>query len=382
MKIEPLNINKSLPIKGDNSTYYSQLQHPNDGLKTELQEILSESPSQENNEKIQSIVTLLLSEFTSSLENEYFYSDNSKKSIQFNWNKFVEWCSVNSERFLPSSVITFERFLIQKSKTSKANSLQIFIWAVNSVHEAAGLPSPTKSARIRQLLKGIKKQKSRTGEVISQVAAFKEVHLDKVIELWSESNKLADVRNLALLCFSYETLLRESELARIKFSDLSFSSDGRAILTIPFTKTNHSGLADKVMLSRECINILKNYINKLNSPMSGVIFRPILKSNKVKWHNNLNEYEQQKPLSGYSIDKIFQKALVDIKQFDPFIVHNIERWSGHSARVGACQDLLAKGHSHIAAQQSGRWSSIEMVYRYGRDILAEDGAMIKSRWDR
>ena len=382
MKLENINNNSLTVTQLENLSYAQHLQDPEQVLKDELLQILKQKPTAESNIRIEEIVSQLLKEFELKLKSDNFLSANSIKTICFNWNKFVNWCEKKSLRYLPASVQVFEQFLSELSQHSKTNSLQVYIWAVNSIHNATGLPSPTSSPKIKQLLKGIKKRKARNGEVISQVSPFKEIHLTKLIELWSNTPRLVDLRNLCLLCFAYETLLRESELSRVKFNDLSFRDDGRAVLTIPFTKTNHSGLADKVMLSRECINLLKNLITRSAMPLNGLIFRPVLKSNKIKWIDSPLEYATQSPLTGYTVDKIFQLALLELQSKDPFLVHGIERWSGHSARVGACQDLLAKGHSHIAAQQSGRWSSVEMVYRYGRDILAEEGAMIKSRWEK
>ena len=382
MKIEKVHRKITTFSNVDEHSYFEQLQHPEEKLRAELDQLLNSKPSLNNSHRINVIVDELLNCFDESISDDSLLSINSIKSIKFNWNKFVQWCLAKSVRYLPASITTFELFIKEQSQFCKSSTLQVFVWAVNTIHDAAGLPSPTKNSSIKNLLKGVKKRKARNGEVISQVSPFKEVHLDTLITLWGDSNLLIETRNLTLLCFAYETLLRESELARIQFKDITFRADGRAVLTIPYTKTNHSGLADKVMLSKQSVNLLKKYIEQLSMPMEGLVFRPILKSNKVRWHNNAIEYNRQKPLTGFTVDKIFQLGLITIKQNEPFTVHNIEKWSGHSARVGACQDLLAKGHSHIAAQQSGRWSSIEMVYRYGRDILAEDGAMIKSRWDK
>ncbi|MFW1480464.1 tyrosine-type recombinase/integrase, partial [Vibrio parahaemolyticus] len=57
----------------------------------------------------------------------------------------------------------------------------------------------------------------------------------------------------------------------------------------------------------------------------------------------------------------------------------VKPFTAHSARVGAAQDLLRKGYNTLQIQQSGRWSSGTMVARYGRAILARDGAMAHSR---
>ena len=47
-----------------------------------------------------------------------------------------------------------------------------------------------------------------------------------------------------------------------------------------------------------------------------------------------------------------------------------EGLSGHSARVGAAQDMIASGIELPAILQAGRWRSTVMVNRYGERLLA------------
>ena len=44
--------------------------------------------------------------------------------------------------------------------------------------------------------------------------------------------------------------------------------------------------------------------------------------------------------------------------------------SGHSARVGAAQDMVAAGIELPAILHAGRWKSTAMVNRYGERLLA------------
>ena len=48
--------------------------------------------------------------------------------------------------------------------------------------------------------------------------------------------------------------------------------------------------------------------------------------------------------------------------------------SGHSARVGAAQDMIAAGIELPAILQAGRWKTAAMVSRYGERLLAGRGA--------
>jgi Phage integrase family len=55
-----------------------------------------------------------------------------------------------------------------------------------------------------------------------------------------------------------------------------------------------------------------------------------------------------------------------------------ERISGHSARVGAAQDLLALNMDLPSVMQAGRWTDTRMPMRYGEKVLAGRGAMARA----
>jgi hypothetical protein len=55
-----------------------------------------------------------------------------------------------------------------------------------------------------------------------------------------------------------------------------------------------------------------------------------------------------------------------------------ERVSGHSARVGAAQDLLALNIDVASVMQAGRWKDTRMPMRYAEKVLASRGAMARA----
>lgn len=58
------------------------------------------------------------------------------------------------------------------------------------------------------------------------------------------------------------------------------------------------------------------------------------------------------------------------------------RWSGHSPRVGASQDLMRYGFSLLETMHAGRWSRPETVSRYVRGIAMGYGGMARMQDDR
>ncbi len=51
------------------------------------------------------------------------------------------------------------------------------------------------------------------------------------------------------------------------------------------------------------------------------------------------------------------------------------KYSSHSLRIGAAQDLLAAGKSLPGIMQAGRWKTPQMVLRYVRKLLASRNVM-------
>lgn len=337
-------------------------------LQNELRSLLESDIELAQPERMNELISLLLRDFEDSGNN---FKSNTLRSLNQNWAHFCSWCQDRQFVAIPCSVDQFQQYIVEHKTSVKLSTLKTYSWAVQTMHLASGLPSPTEPIKIKKLLQKIESQKLGEGEYVRQASAFNETHLSVLHETFSTSSRLIELRDLALITVAYESMLRESELTRATFEQLTFHRDGRGILLIPITKSRHSGEPDKVILSLECLAVIDAYVELAGIERSGFIFRRVHKSNKIGHQTN--------PLSGFAIDNIFAKAFTVVARISPQWVRGKQPWSGHSARVGACQDLLAAGYSPLEVQVSGRWSSPTMVYRYGRDILAEDGAMAKFR---
>lgn len=319
---------------------------------------------------VKQLISRLLADFAN---NDSALSDNTLKTLFIYWNVFEQWCDDHQHVSLPASATTFIAYINDKKSLVKMNTLSQYRWAVSKIHLAAGLPSPCHTQKVMDIVGGIRKQKARASELVTQASPLRSIHIDELIGLWGNNHSAIECRNLAIMITAYETMMRESELARIELSHLTFHTDGRATLLIPFTKTNLSGDPDVVMLSRQCVAVIERYLgHHVNS--SEYLFKKMTK--------NGNPAVQHSAISRFTIDRVFKLAYDTfcLKRTD--MIRGLTVWSGHSARVGACQDLLSAGFSVLEVQQAGRWSSSEMVYRYGRNILAKESAMAKARWNK
>ena len=301
------------------------------------------------------------------------------------WEVFVSWCIQHNQPSLPTTPKILEDFFKQAAETKHRQTLGVYRWAIGRMHRISGCPDPFLDEFLKDTLAGISRMKVSAGEQIAQATPFNGHHLDQLIELWGGHKQLVCRRDLALLTVAYETLLRETELCNIRIQDLKINrARGTATLTIPVTKTNHSGKPDTAHLSNECVSLLLEYADmagfSLRGKDKGYVFRGVSKHNtsiqpKV---DPLTKAVLHTPLTRHTVIGIFEKAFYALNMQD----EEDKPWSGHSARVGGAQDLLLAGYSIPAIQQAGRWKSEIMVYRYCRDILAEQGAMAQHRSHR
>lgn len=74
------------------------------------------------------------------------------------------------------------------------------------------------------------------------------------------------------------------------------------------------------------------------------------------------EIDTTRPLAVREVSRIFARAGIKAGADG--------RLSGHSARVGAAQDMVSAGMDLAAVMQQGRWKSSQMVSKYAENILA------------
>lgn len=336
--------------------------------------------SNEQYQKIQDAIHHLLREFN---KREERYAKNSLSQLYSNWSRFEKWCHEHEHHPLPAAAETIELFFEDKVDDLHRNSNRSYAWAISKIHRISGCPDPFLDEIVRDKMAGIFRRKVEAGERIVQASAFREKHLDKITELWRHSPSLRYRRDLALLTVAYETLLRASEIANIRFGHLEYPGDGTALLTIPITKSNHSGEPDTVVFSPEAVDIIHEYVELAgldDTDEQAFLFVGVSRHNtpyrpKLIDPAHPESGKKHKKMTSWTIEQIFNKAWEALNLGKV----GIATFTGHSARVGACQDLLTDGYTILQVQQAGRWSTPAMVMRYGRGILAKDGAMAQKR---
>ena len=172
--------------------------------------------------------------------------------------------------------------------------------------------------------------------------------------LEAAGDRLIDDRNRALLAVAYDAMLRRAELAALEVSDLFVEMSGDATLLVRRSKTDTEGRGEMVYLACDTVRLVRVWLER-SGITDGRLFRSVHKC------GTLGER-----LDPSQVPRIFKGMACRAELPDALV----EGLSGHSARVGAAQDMIAAGIELPAILQAGRWKTTSMVNRYGERLLA------------
>jgi integrase/recombinase XerD len=145
-------------------------------------------------------------------------------------------------------------------------------------------------------------------------------------------------------------MCRRDELVSLLAEDISASSHGSASILIGRSKTDETGEGAAPYLSPLTMQLVSVWL-KESGIKKGPIFVRVLGP------------------SGVGTSLTPQNVMTILRKVGQWIGLDKEEWekiSGHSARVGAAQDLLALNMDLPSVMQAGRWTDTRMPMRYGR----------------
>ena len=155
---------------------------------------------------------------------------------------------------------------------------------------------------------------------------------------------------------AYDTLLRRTELVSLQVPDLLEEMGGEATLLVRRGKTDGEGKGEIAWVGPDSLRLVRVWFDSrrrlggiavpLGRQGAGGVGRPLCLRDRVS--------------------RIL-KAMARAAGLPETVVDGL---SGHSARVGAAQDMIAAGIELPAILHAGRWKSTSMVNRYGERLLA------------
>ena len=259
---------------------------------------------------------------------------------------------------MPAAAKTVREFVFEcLSNQKKPATIRRYVSTIGRAHRAANVADPTATEIVRLSLKEMSRtvparQTQARGLVWREIAEFLEF----------DARHLRDIRDRAPVTVAYDTMCRREELVNLRIEDIADSADGSGSVPIRRSKTDTAVEGATAYLSPLTMRLVSVWL-QASMLKSGPVFA------RAVGRNGIGEQ-----LTAQIVTAVLRK----VGQWIGLPPEEWKRISGHSARVGAAQDLLALNIDMASVMQAGRWKDTRMPMRYGEKVLAQRGGMARA----
>ncbi|WP_299013248.1 tyrosine-type recombinase/integrase [uncultured Photobacterium sp.] len=308
-------------------------------------------PIKDNEQKKASL--LIFNQYMDSIEPWQFlthnqYAKNTLVAFKNDWNNFLAFCIENKITALPATSDTVHRYVDYMSRKRKLSSLKRYMVTISLVHRCHHLTDPCAHTEIRIEMQ---KQQREKHDDCRNASAFRDEHLQQLLNRFELSTKFKDIRDMAIWAVTFEAMLKRSELAAITIDSLEIHSNGLINIHVEDKVIALSSVSSKALQRWLVAGMIDD----------GFIFR------RIDRHGNIGE----QALDHSSIYRVFRRAS------DELNLPSSNLFSGQSPRVGAAKDLADSGLSITEIQEQGRWKSPAMPALYAGHTDRHDQEIAK-----
>lgn len=286
------------------------------------------------------------------------FAANTLRAWKADWAVFTESCRAYRLESLPATPKTVRAFVFEcLGKGKKPATVRRHVSTIGQAHRASGVADPTASEDVKLALKEMgrnstARQKQARGLVWAEIEGFLSI----------EPRNLRDMRDRALVAVAYDTMCRREELVSLRVEDIEEAGDGSGSILIRRSKTDTNGEGAAAYLSPLTMRLVAGWL-RASQLKEGPIFLRVLGA---------------KAAGSALTPQVVAAVLQKVGQWIGLERAEWEKLSGHSARVGAAQDLLALNIDLSSVMQAGRWKDTRMPMRYGERVLASRGGMARA----
>ena len=280
------------------------------------------------------------------------FSTNTERAVKSDLGIYAVWCAERGRKALPASAETVAGFVDAMAESRAPATVRRYVVSIAVAHQAIGRGKTLASPLVRLALQRMHRCKGRRQD---QARGLTWPLRQRLLE--AAGDRLIDARNCALLAVAYDAMLRRSELVALQVPDLLEEMQGDATLLVRRSKTDGEGRGEVLYLAPDTVRLVRAWLDR-SGVADGRLFRSVGKGGRLG-----------ERLHPSQVPRIL-KAMARVAGLPASVVEGL---SGHSARVGAAQDMIAAGIELPAILQAGRWKSTAMVNRYGERLLARRG---------
>ena len=271
------------------------------------------------------------------------YSPATMRSYYSDVEAFEAWCIARDIVPFPAAVPTLCEFLEDQGHTKAPSTVRRRLYAIRKVHRLLRLPDPTYDEDINLAFRRVRRRRAARPQ---QAKGLNAPHLKRFLAVQPDS--LLGLRNRAMLSLGYELLTRRSELVSIKDDDLVLRGDGTLRVLIRRSKGDQAGVGRIAFTSKDTAALVLDW-QDARGDHTDWLFCPVYQGKAV-----------DRSLESNSVKRVI-KETAEKAGFDK---SDVDRFSGHSMRVGAAQDLLVRGVDTVGIMRAGGWKSLTVLSRY------------------
>ena len=272
---------------------------------------------------------------------------STRKAYRTDFRLFKAWCDDKRVSALPAAAKTVAAYLAAEVLTAKPSTLGRRLAAIRYAHRLAGFPLPTDAEGVKATMRGIRRTFGSAKVRKAPAVAAKMLGM-----VAKAPDKLAGMRDRALLLLGFAGAFRRSELVALDVADIEETEAGLRV-TIRHSKTDQEGQGVTIAIARgdiACpVRALRDWLGAADIE-AGPLFRPINKADRVA----------QARLTDRSVANIV-KAYAERAGFEA------STFSGHSLRSGFLTSAAANGASIFKMMDVSRHKSVETLRGYVRD---------------
>jgi site-specific recombinase XerD len=287
-------------------------------------------------------------------------SKNTIRAYRADWDHFTAWCKAHGRTSLPASADTVALYVADLAASLKPATITRRISAISQAHQIAEIESPTRAAKVRLVLAGIRRTLGTAQEAKTPVLVD---DLKRMIARLPEG--LIGIRDRALLLIGFAGGFRRSELTALDAADVAITREG-LVVTIRRSKTDQEGEGRKIGVPygsnpATCpVRSFQEWLEK-SGITEGPVFRPINRHGKM------------------ASARLSAAAVADIvKRYAAAVGLDATEFAGHSLRSGLATSAAAAGASERSIMNQTGHRSVNTVRRYIKDgsLFRENAAAV------
>jgi integrase/recombinase XerD len=271
------------------------------------------------------------------------YAPATLKSYHSDIEIFETWCVARSIQPFPASVPVVCQFLEDQAPNLAPSTVRRRLYGIRKAHRLLQLPDPTFDEEIDITFRRIRRAKAVRPK---QAKGLTRKYLDKFLAV--QPDNPWGLRNRTMLSLGYELLTRRAELVALTSRDLEFRPDGTLRVLIRRSKADPFGQGRIAFTSTQTASLVRDWLD-WRGPHITYLFCPIYHDKAI-----------DRSLGTTSVKSLIKTSA----RRAGLGAEEVSRFSGHSLRVGAAQDLLCAGYDAAAIMRAGGWKSVNILSRY------------------